>query len=90
MRISRVGKIEKIASENINYYDDNPRQIVIRMLIDDGVPTRTHRKNLLNPDFKQIGIGCGQTKKDLKPICVFVFADNFTGTKDLPKKPVSY
>ncbi len=76
-RLLRVGKYEKVASENINYKDTDPREIVLRMLIDDGVKSRTHRKNILNQQFNLLGLACGESTKDPQMICVLVFADKF-------------
>jgi len=45
--------------ENISYGKDTAEEIVIQWLIDDGVPDRIHRKNLLNPYYRYIGVGCG-------------------------------
>ena len=72
-RILRHAAISGPVGENITYSDVTPRQAVLSMLIDDGVETRQHRENILNPDFALIGIACGITTQD-KPICVIEFA----------------
>ncbi len=48
-RIKKYGNWNKQMGENIRYGNDNAREIIVGMLVDDGVPTRGHRKNLLNP-----------------------------------------
>lgn len=43
--------------EVISYGYDNPRDIVIQLLIDDGVFSRGHRKLILTKNFTDAGIG---------------------------------
>lgn len=84
-RLAKVGKSGKVASENINYRDRIARQAVLTMVIDDGVSSRTHRKNILNPKYNMLGVACGAGKNDLM-ICVLVFTDTFE--KNDPAKRV--
>ncbi|NTU58649.1 MAG: CAP domain-containing protein [Chlorobiaceae bacterium] len=58
-RLSRYGKWEFIAGENISYGYSEARKIVVALLIDDGVPSRGHRKNLLNQRFNLVGVDIG-------------------------------
>lgn len=41
-------------NENIARGKGSPRDIVIQLLIDSGVPSRGHRKNILNPDWEYV------------------------------------
>lgn len=42
--------------ENIAYGDHSAFQSVANLIVDDGVPSRGHRSNLFNPDYKTVGI----------------------------------
>ncbi|MCB1025901.1 MAG: CAP domain-containing protein [Acidobacteria bacterium] len=64
------------AAENITNWETTPDQVSISMLIDDGVPGRHHRQNVLNPKFSLFGASCGKVNSS-KFICVVVFADKF-------------
>lgn len=58
-RMERYGKWEIKIAENIAYGGNKARQIIIYLLIDDGVSSRGHRKNFLNPDLKTAGVATG-------------------------------
>jgi len=58
-RMERYGDWNIRIAENIAYGGTNARQIVIYLLIDDGVKNRGHRKNFLNADFKMMGVATG-------------------------------
>lgn len=75
-RMERYGAWLKTAGENIDYGNQNARRIVLSLLIDDGVPSRGHRANILNPDFKAVGIACGPHKR-YRYMCVMDLAGGF-------------
>lgn len=59
-RIERFGSWDFCSAEDISYGIFDAREIVIALLIDDGVPDRAHRKNVLNPCFRFAGVADGQ------------------------------
>lgn len=58
-RIERYGEWGVACGENIDYGNRDARSIIISLLVDDGVPTRGHRKSLLNPQFGAVGVSIG-------------------------------
>lgn len=76
-RIERYGKWNIRIAENIAYGGFSARQIVIYLLIDDGVYDRGHRKTFLHPDFKWVGVATG-SHPTYKTMCVMDFAGAFT------------
>ncbi len=50
-------------SENCDYGNSNPLDIVMSLLVDQDVPSLGHRKNILNPVYKRIGVGILPHKK---------------------------
>lgn len=79
-RIERYGEWEVAAAENISYGNTEAQQIVISLLIDDGIKSRGHRTNILNPSFKVVGVSCGNHPQYGK-MCVMDFAGGFKNKK---------
>lgn len=81
-RLARVGRFGSLYAENISHYSEVPRQIVMMMIVDDGVKARSHRKNIFSPAFGVVGISFGKGKVG-QGLCVVDFADTFF--EDKPK-----
>jgi uncharacterized protein YkwD len=79
-RIERYGKWDIRIAENIAYGNTTAREIVIALLIDDGVKNRGHRKNMLHPDFTLIGVATGKHPV-YRSICVMDFAGEMTNKR---------
>lgn len=77
VRLLRYGTCISTFGEVLNYGEETARMHVIQLLIDDGVPTRIDRKNLLNPEFHAAGAFIGP-HKEFGAMCVVDFADAFS------------
>jgi uncharacterized protein YkwD len=76
-RLLKFGEFSGYFAENIHYGDIEPRFTVISLLIDDGVRSRGHRKNILNPEFHYAGVATGQ-HKTFGGMCVINYATKYT------------
>ena len=79
-RANRHGSWQSTVAENIGYGEKKARELLMRLIIDDGVPDRGHRKNIFNREFKIVGIASGKHSV-YGSMCVMVFADGFTEKK---------
>ena len=76
VRLRKDGYYSGWPGENISYGRNDPKEIVIRLLEDDGVWNRGHRNNILNPGFAYIGVGVGPHKK-YGYMCVQDFTERY-------------
>lgn len=76
-RVSRYGDWKTKISENMTFGPSTARDVVEALVVDDGISDRGHRKNILDPDVKLVGISCGPHKL-LRVMCDMVEAGGFT------------
>lgn len=78
-RIEKYCEWDGAVAENMDFGFKKAENILLNMIIDDGVKERFQRNNLFNPMFQKIGIGVGEHKiygicavvgycKDVRPI----------------------
>ncbi len=75
-RIEKYGDWNICSAEDITYGSFEARQIVIALLIDDGVPDRGHRKNVLNPCSRFVGVADGK-HPTYQSLCVIDYAGEY-------------
>jgi len=83
-RLNQYGKWGISAGENIAYGNKEARRIVTSLLIDDGVASRRHRRNLLNDTFKFVGVAVEQHRV-YNYMCVIDFAGAYNEASGLRK-----
>ncbi|HET7425342.1 MAG TPA: CAP domain-containing protein [Gemmatimonadales bacterium] len=72
-RMERYGQWGGAVAENIAYGENPARDVVLQLVIDDGVPGRGHRDALLEADWGISGVACGR-HRDYGQICVMDYA----------------
>jgi len=75
-RLNRLGTWQGLVAENISAGEDDARQVVIQLLVDDGVAGRGHRHNIFHPDLHQAGAGSAP-HRDYRVVTVIDCADGF-------------
>ena len=75
-RIERHGRWERQIGENIGYGPDGAREMVMQLIIDDGVKGRGHRKNIFANAFTTAGVACGPHPR-YETMCVIDFSGGF-------------
>lgn len=76
-RMERYGRWESVNGENIAYEVTTARQVVIGMIIDDGVANRGHRRNIFEANHHVAGININDSPPHGAK-CVVTYAGGFT------------
>jgi uncharacterized protein YkwD len=76
-RMRRYGAWNGTAAENIDYGSPTAREVLISLIVDDGVPSRGHRRNIFNPSLRVMGSACGEHTR-YRTMCVLDYAGGFT------------
>lgn len=76
-RVNRYGKWSGRISENMSFGPETGRDVVSALIVDDGVPSRGHRKNLFDPEVREVGLACG-AHKTYRRMCDVVHASKYS------------
>jgi uncharacterized protein YkwD len=76
IRISRYGVWTGAWGENIAYGKTSARDIVLALIIDDGIAGRKHRKNIFNSKFNTAGAAYGPHAR-YRSVCTIDFAGGY-------------
>jgi hypothetical protein len=72
-RMGRHGAWRGGVGENIAFGVNSARDVIVQLLVDDGVPERGHRAALLDPGWGYAGAACG-AHREYEQMCVMDFA----------------
>jgi uncharacterized protein YkwD len=81
-RIARYGTCMGGWAENISYGKSSARDVVLALIIDDGLPARKHRKNIFNPNYNVAGAAFGRHAR-FGTMCSMDFAGGYAERGDL-------
>ncbi len=77
VRLARQGTWTVSFAESVSYGNfTSGRDVVIDLLVDDGVFDRAHRRNILDPSARVVGVACAPHPK-LGSVCVVEQAGGF-------------
>ena len=76
-RVKPFGRWEGAIGENICYGNDSARERLLTWLIDDGFPSRGHRRRLMGSEYQVAGISCG-SHPQWSAMCVLTLAGGFS------------
>ncbi|MEQ1587363.1 MAG: CAP domain-containing protein [Cyclobacteriaceae bacterium] len=74
-RLRKKAKAGGMIAENCDYGNEEPLDIVMALLIDDGIKSLGHRNNILEPTYRWIGIAI-ENHKTYRVNCVMDFAES--------------
>ncbi|MFQ4135065.1 CAP domain-containing protein [Nodosilinea sp. PGN35] len=75
-RLARHGTVGCASGENVSYGSGNARDVVIQLIVDDGLPSRKHREIMFNPDFQVTGAACG-SHPQWRSMCAITYANGY-------------
>ena len=78
-RLARFGVQNSGSGENIAYGPATAQQVMLNLIVDDGVPDRGHRINIFSPNWTMAGAGCGP-HAGYGTVCVIEYAKAARGT----------
>lgn len=59
-RAGRFLSDKAYCGENISYGKNSPFEVLVQLVVDDGVPSRGHRNNIFHADYQTVGFASGK------------------------------
>ncbi len=76
-RVNRHGTWGGTIAESISFGRNDPRDVLIRLIIDDGYADRGNRNNIFDKEFQVTGVACGDDEK-YTFVCVIDYAGAYS------------
>lgn len=73
-RLAKSGVESISVGENIDYGSTSAQEVIVSLIVDDGVPDRGHRISLFRPEWTAAGAGCGP-HASIRTVCVVNYAN---------------
>jgi len=80
-RLRKFGNVVSCYGENLSFHCDDAKEVMMQLIVDDGVPNRGHRENIFNVEFHCMGSYSGD-HKDFNSMSVIDYAGAFVATGD--------
>lgn len=78
-RLRKYGNVISCYGENLSFHCEEAVEIMLQLIVDDGVPNRGHRENIFNPEFNVVSCFTG-THKDFNSMTVVDYAGAFVAS----------
>lgn len=78
-RMRKYGNVVSCYGENLSFHCDEAKDVLMQLIIDDGVPNRGHRENIFNPEFHDMA-SCSGPHKDFSSMTVIDYAGAFVAS----------
>lgn len=75
-KIALYGIVQGKQGENISYGGSSAQDIVMLMIIDDGIASRIHRQNILDSSYNATGVAC-DVHQAFGNLCAITYAENY-------------
>jgi uncharacterized protein YkwD len=54
-RLRKYGNVVSCYGENLSFHCEDAKEVMIQLIVDDGVLTRGHKDNIFNSEFNVMG-----------------------------------
>ena len=75
-RLRKYGNVVSCYGENLSFHCEQAREVMLQLIVDDGVQNRGHRENIFNAEFGVMGCATGE-HKDFNSMTVIDYCGAF-------------
>lgn len=69
-RLRKYGNVVSCYGENLSFHCEDAKEVMIQLIVDDGVHNRGHRENIFNAEFNVMGCYTGAHKDFNQMTCL--------------------